>query len=57
MARLKDVLFVALLHNRKLQMSSSGASDVSATLTVIMEMMSSGRQSQAPSAATAMSHP
>jgi hypothetical protein len=48
MSRLDDTLIVALLQRRKLQRSSNGATEVSATLVVIMEAISSGRRSQAP---------
>jgi hypothetical protein len=51
MARLEDALFVALLHSHKLRRSSSEAFEVSATLTVMREMISLGRQSQLPPAA------
>jgi hypothetical protein len=50
-ARLKVALFVALLHSRRLRRSSSGSSKVSATLTAMREMISSGRWSQVPPAA------
>jgi hypothetical protein len=49
--RLEDVHFITLLHSRRLRRSSSRASKVLATLTVMREMISSGRLSQAPLAA------
>jgi hypothetical protein len=48
MARLEVALFVALLHNRRLQRFLSGSSEVLATLTTMRETISSGRQSQEP---------
>jgi hypothetical protein len=48
MARLDVALLVALLQRRKLQRSSTDASEVSATLKAIKEMTSSGRRSQRP---------
>jgi hypothetical protein len=47
-AWLEDALFIALLHSRRLRRSLSGASEVSATLMMMREMISSGRRSQVP---------
>jgi hypothetical protein len=52
MLKVEDALVIALLHSHKLRRSSSGVFDVSATLTMIMKMICSGRWSQEPPAST-----